>query len=160
MDAIWWILIILLFVTAFIGLLVPVLPDIPLMVIGFALYHFLVDSHSLNLWFWVGAVLLAIVVTVTDYVAGGIAVKTYGGSRYSTIASILGAGVFGLLFPPWGILFGPVVAVILVELSLKKSFPQAVKLGFGTLIGFLGGVIVKGVLMAGLLIWFIILVLS
>lgn len=159
MDAIWWILIILLFVTAFIGLLVPVLPDIPLMVIGFVLYHFLVDSHSLNLWFWVGAVLLAIVVTVTDYVAGGIAVKTYGGSRYATIASILGAVVFGLLFPPWGILFGPIVAVILVELLLKKSLPQAVKVGFGTLIGFLGGVIVKGGLMAGLLIWFIILVL-
>lgn len=157
MEIIWWILTVLLFILGFVGLILPVLPDAPLLLAGFLVYHFLINSDTLPTSFWVGAVLITLVVVV-DYVAGGIAARTYGGSKWSIPAAILGALV-GIAFGPLGILVGPLVAVFLLELILKKDWQQALRVGYGTLVGFLGGLFVKGLLMGGLLIWFLILVL-
>ncbi|WP_169713509.1 DUF456 domain-containing protein [Paludifilum halophilum] len=157
MEIIWWLIIVLLFIAGFAGLLLPVLPDSPLMLLGFVLYHFLIDSDSLTLSFWIGAVLITAAVLAIDYIAGGIAARTYGGSRWSIGAAMIGALVGGIVFPPLGILFGPILAVMIVELLQKKSWEEALKTGFGTLVGFLGGLFVKGLLMIGMIVWFILL---
>jgi uncharacterized protein len=156
MEIVWWILTVLLFVLSFVGLILPVLPDAPLLFAGFLVYQFLINSDTLPISFWVGAVLITLVVVVVDYVAGGIAARSYGGSKWSIPAAILGALV-GVAFGPIGILVGPLVAVFLLEWILKKDWEQALRAGYGTLVGFLGGLFIKGLLMAGLLIWFLIL---
>lgn len=158
MEIIWWILTVLLFILGFVGLILPFLPDAPLLFAGFLVYQFLINPDSLNTSFWVGAVLITLVVLIIDYVAGGIAARTYGGSKWSIPAAIIGALV-GIPFGPAGILLGPLVTVFLLELILKKDWQQALRVGYGTLVGFLGGIFVKGLLMGGLLIWFLILAL-
>ncbi|MFD1426189.1 uncharacterized protein YqgC (DUF456 family) [Kroppenstedtia sanguinis] len=157
MEIIWWILVVLLFILGFAGLILPVLPDAPLLFIGFLLYHFLIDSDVLSTSFWVGAVGITLVVVVIDYVAGGITARTYGGSKWSIPVAILG-GLVGISFGPLGILIGPFLAVFLLEWILKKDWQQALRVGYGTLVGFFGGLFIKGLLMVGLLIWFLILV--
>src|SRR5690606_5425243 len=97
-------------------------------------------------------------VVITDYVAGGIAARTYGGSRWSLPAAVVGA-LAGIPLGPLGLVLGPVVAVIAVEFFRKKDWQEAFRVGFGTLLGFVGGVLVKGLMMVGLLIWFLILAL-
>jgi uncharacterized protein len=158
MDAIWWILVIILFIAGYLGLLIPVLPDAPLLFVGFLLYHFLIDSHSLNGPFWIAAVIVTLLTILVDYVASGVAARTYGGSRISVWAAVIGAIVFPFLLGPLGILVGPLVAVVVVELIQRKSWEEALRVGWGTLVGFLGGLFFKGILMTGMLIWFGILV--
>ncbi|GAA5345570.1 hypothetical protein CLV97_10450 [Planifilum fimeticola] len=158
MEVLWWILVLILFVAGFLGLLIPVLPDAPLLFVGFLLYHFLIDSDALNWPFWVAAVIVTAVTVLVDYVAGGVVARSYGGSRISVLAAVVGAILFPFILGPLGILVGPLVAVVLVELIQRKSWQEALRVGWGTLVGFLGGLFFKGLLMIGMLIWFGILV--
>ncbi|GGE24633.1 hypothetical protein GCM10011571_28480 [Marinithermofilum abyssi] len=159
METLWWSIIILLFVSAYMGLVLPVLPDAPLMLGGFLLYHFLIDDQALSWSFWVTAVVLTVLLFATDYLAGAVAAKTYGASKTSIWAAVAGALLFSLVMGPAGFIVGPLVSVIAVEMAQKKSWQQAVKTGLGTLVGFLGGIFLKGVLMTGMLVWFLVLVL-
>ncbi|SFS60431.1 DUF456 domain-containing protein [Marininema halotolerans] len=158
MDIVWWSMIILLFVLGFAGLFLPILPDALLLLGGFALYDVVLGKGVIPWSFWITAGVITVVIMVVDYVAGGIAARKYGGSRAATWAAIVGA-IVGLVIGPIGMIIGPFVAVVLVELLQKKSIEEALKIGYGTLIGFLGGVLFKGVLMTGLIIWFLVLVL-
>ncbi|MBO2532990.1 hypothetical protein SAMN04488025_11752 [Planifilum fulgidum] len=157
MEVLWWILVVILFVAGFAGLLIPVLPDAPLLFVGFLVYHFLIDSDALNWPFWVAAVIVMAVAFLVDYVASGVAARTYGGSRLSVLAAVAGAIIFPFILGPVGILVGPLVAVVIVELIQRKSWQEALRVGWGTLVGFLGGLFFKGLLMFGILIWFVIL---
>lgn len=157
-EVLGWILILVLFMAGFLGLLLPVLPDAPLLFVGFLLYHFLIDSNALNWPFWVVAAIVTGVAILIDYVAGGVAARTYGGSRKAVLAAVAGAILFPFILGPLGILVGPLVAVVFVELLQKKSWQEALRAGWGTLVGFLGGIFFKGLLMIGMLIWFGILI--
>ncbi|MDR6224286.1 DUF456 domain-containing protein [Desmospora profundinema] len=164
MELLWWLLIVLCFMIGFAGLFVPVVPDTPMLLAGFGIAHFFVDPEALPLSFWVAAGLITLASMAVDYIAGGIAAKTSGGTNVSVLASVLGAIGFTILLAPFGLglvglLFGPMLAVVLVELIQGKSAEQALKVGFATLVGFLGGIFVKGLLMAGLIIWFMILMI-
>lgn len=162
MELLWWLLVVLCFMIGFAGLFVPMVPDTPMLLAGFGIAHFLIDSESLSLSFWVVSGIIVLASFAVDYIAGGVAAKTTGGSNGSVLAAVLGAIGFTILLAPVGLglvglLFGPMLAVILVELIQGKPVEQALKVGVATLIGFLGGVLVKGLLMAGLILWFILL---
>ncbi|MFS8514425.1 MAG: DUF456 family protein, partial [Planifilum fulgidum] len=124
MEVLWWILVVILFVAGFAGLLIPVLPDAPLLFVGFLVYHFLIDSDALNWPFWVAAVIVMAVAFLVDYVASGVAARTYGGSRLSVLAAVAGAIIFPFILGPVGILVGPLVAVVIVELIQRKSWQE------------------------------------
>lgn len=158
MTIIWWLLIIILFAVAFIGLIVPVIPDGLLLLAGLAVYYFFIDSSTLSVLFWVVAIIVVIFVMAVDYIASAIGAKTYEASKWSVVTSVIGIIVFPLFMGPLGIIVGPFVMVVATELILQKAFSEALKAGVGTLLGFLGGVFVKGMLMTAVIIWFLILV--
>lgn len=158
MEALWWILVVLFFLAGFLGLLFPALPDAPLLFVGFLLYHFLIDSRTLYWPFWTAAVVVTLLAVLVDYVAGGVAARTYGGSRSAVWAALVGAVLFPFVLGPLGVVVGPLVAVVIVERVQRKPWREALKAGWGTLVGFLGGLFFKGLLMIGMLIWFGILV--
>ena len=71
-------------------------------------------------------------------------VKVFGGGRASTIGVVVGIILGVFLFPPFGVIVGPflgayVGAIIESDFDLIKSF----KIAFGSLVGFLGGTILK-----------------
>ena len=45
--------------------------------------------------------------------------------------------------PPWGIIICPFVGAVIGELIDKKEFPDAVKAGFGSFLGFLAGTLMN-----------------
>lgn len=158
MEIVWWTVIILLFVIGYAGLIVPLLPGAPLQLIGFLIYHFAIDNQVLGTSFWVGAILLNIIILAVDYLSGGIATRAYGGSRYASWAAIAGALIFPFILTPLvGLIVGPFIAVFIVELLQRKGWRGALKASFGTFVGFVGGILVKGILMTGLIAWFFIL---
>lgn len=155
-DSMAWIIIGILFFLAYIGILAPVLPDVPLVVAGIAVYHFMIDDKEFGMWSWVILISLAIILVAIEYFAGGIAANRYGGSRWDIPAAVIGAILFSVIpiFGPLGIVIGPIISVFIVELMNKKTAETAFKIALTTLVGFLGGVIVKFFVMTGIIVWF------
>lgn len=151
----WWVLLIVCVFLAYLGLVLPALPDMPLLLIAMAIYHFTINDTNLGWGFWVTVTLLTLMMIVVDYVASGIAAKKQGGSYWSLGAAVLGVLTFPWILGPLGVLVGPFVLVVLVEYIQKKDIEQAFKVGYYTLIGFLGGVLLKFIVMTTVLVWFL-----
>lgn len=157
MDVVLWIVIVALFILSIAGIFLPVLPDTLLLWGGFLLYHFFVAAPGAGLpaSFWWGMIVLSILLYGADLLTNMYFVKRYGGSKWSSLAAAAGIFLGIFLFPPFGMLIMPFVLVVLVELLIQnRPFEKAVKAGVGSLIGFLGSVVVKVVLQLVMIIWF------
>ncbi|KAA1042385.1 DUF456 domain-containing protein [Macrococcus equipercicus] len=156
MSAIIWLLIIAAFILAFVGLVVPVIPGILLMWIGFFLYHFMIDDSKLSWFFWIVMMILTIATLVSDYVAGSYFVKRYGGSKAGEITAAVGVIVGSFVIPPFGVIIVPLIAVLLIELIMLKDPVRAVKASIGSLFGFLASTLAKFLILLIMVIWFLI----
>jgi len=134
---------IILLILGVIGSILPIVPGPPLSFIGLLLLHlftpFVMQEDYLFL-FGISAALI----TFLDYWLQVYSVKLFGGGKASTIGVIIGILVGVFIFPPLGVLVGPFLgayigAIIESDFDLVKSF----KIAFGSLIGFLGGTILK-----------------
>ena len=81
MTAISWILIILMFVIAFIGLVKPIIPSVLFIWIGYFIYHFAIDSSKLSWIFWVVMIVFTIFMILSDIIMNSYFVKKFGGSK-------------------------------------------------------------------------------
>lgn len=153
--AIAWTVVILLFALAFAGLVIPVLPDAPLLIAGFLVFHFFIDNQVLTVPFWWTAGVMSVLVMAADYIASGLGAHKYGSSKWSLVSAALGVLIFPFFLGPVGIIVGPFVMVLLTERLLNKTWSVAFKIGLGTLAGFLGGLLVKGAVMIALVVWFV-----
>lgn len=148
-----------LFVLAYTGLLMPALPDIPFLLAGFGVYHFFINDQELGLGFWITAIIITLLLIAIEYFASGIAAKRAGGSNWSILVSALGMIVFSLFLGPIGIIVGPLVTVFIFEYARTKDFSKALSIGVSTFIGFIGGLVIKFLILTGLLIWFFIIII-
>jgi uncharacterized protein len=159
MEFVGWGLILLLFICAYLGLVIPILPDVLLVFAGFLVYSFFIDPHKLHWTFWVPMALLTLFMWILDYIAGAIAAKKYGGSKGSMWAAMIGMVLFPFLIGPLGVIVGPFLLVFLVEIGAKRSMKEALQIGWSTVLGFIGAVFVKFCMMTGMVGWFLYLVL-
>jgi uncharacterized protein YqgC (DUF456 family) len=156
-DGFWWVVIGILFLLAYAGLFLPALPDVPFILAGFLVYQFLIDNEQLGWFFWSINIVATIGLVLIDYLAGGYAATKVGGSKWSIPAAALGVIIF--MWLPAGFLIGPIITVFLLELFFMRRTPAAaMKISISTLIGFLGGIVVKFLLMSAMIIWFLALV--
>ncbi len=150
MDYLLLALAIILMIAGIAGCLLPVLPGPPLSYVGLILLHLTRFADiSKNLFIILGIV--AVVVTIIDYVVPIWGTKQFGGSKYGIRGATVGL-VIGLFLGPAGIIIGPFVGAVVGELIFKDDIKYAMKAGFGSLLGFLTGVGLK--LAASLLMTF------
>ena len=141
---------IVLMIAGIAGCLLPVLPGPPLSYLGLVVLHFTRFADiSRNLFIILAIV--AIVVTVIDYVVPIWGTRRFGGSKYGMRGATVGL-IIGLFLGPFGIIIGPFIGAVVGELIFKDDIKYALKAGFGSLLGFLTGVGLK--LAASLLITF------
>jgi len=159
-DYIYWTIIGLLFTGAFAALVFPILPGVLLLLGGFVMYGVFFSFVPFNWIFWTVQGLFVILLFGADYIANIIGVKKYGGSKAGIWGSTIGLLVGPFVIPFVGIIIGPFLGAALAELVInKKNLNDAVKIGFGSVIGFVSSVVTKGIIQAVMLIYFFILVL-
>ncbi len=159
MEWLIWGIILVLFIFSFVGLVAPVIPSTPLIFIGFGLYHFFIGDIPLGWGFWLTMLVLTAISFVIDYVSSGFFVRRFGGSKVSFWAAIFGVMIGPFLFGPVGLLLGPFLLVILVELFRRQDLVQALRVATASVVGFLGGSLFRGLIHLGMIIWFFVLVL-
>lgn len=142
MDIILYILAGLLLFVGFIGCFLPIIPGPPLSFIGLLLLQ-LTDDVPFTSDFMITWFIITAVVQVLDYVVPTYGTKKYGGSRAGVTGSMVGlvAGLF--LFPPVGIIVGPMAGALIGELMIGRSKQEAWRSAWGSFIGFLAGTLLK-----------------
>jgi len=156
MSIIGIILAVILFLVGIAGTVLPVLPGAPLIWLGMLIYGLMTDFNNLPWTFFLGQGFAVGLIFFVDYFAGAWGANRYGGSKEAVWGSIIG-GLLGLiLMGPFGIIFGPFIGAVAGELYRKNSLEKAFRVGVGTVIGFLGGFVLKLAIEIVMIVWFFI----
>ena len=142
------------FVVGLAGTVLPVIPGAPLIWGGMLIYGLFTGFQHLSWLFYLIQVLAVLLVFFLDYAAGAWAVNRYGGSRFAVWGTIIGTIIGIIFFGPLGIIFGPLVGAVGGELMARRAPLLALKVGLGTLIGLVGGTILKFIIEIGMIVWF------
>jgi hypothetical protein len=140
-DYILLIIGILLMVLGIIGCLVPVLPGPPFSFIGLILLHLSRFGQFSNTTLIILGV-IAVVITILDYIVPVWGTRKFGGSKYGTRGATVGL-IIGLFLGPLGMILGPLFGAFVGEMIFKDDINYAIKAGFGSLLGFLTGIGLK-----------------
>ena len=156
MTTISWLLIIIMFVIAFIGLIKPVSPSVLFLWIGYFIYHFAIDSSKLSWVFWTVMILFTVFMILSDIIMNSYFVKKFGGSKLGETMAAVGVIIGCFVFPPFGIIIVPFILVFVSEIIQKSDISAALNASIGSLLGFLTSTIAKALIMIVMVIWFFI----
>ncbi|WP_208586007.1 DUF456 domain-containing protein [Gracilibacillus suaedae] len=158
MDIVWWILIIVCFVLAFVGIIFPIIPSVLVIWIGFLIYQFALTIDNIGWIFWIAMAVLTLLLIFSDIIANSYFVKKFGGSKAGERLAALGVIVGSFIIPPFGIIIVPFILVVITELIQKNTTQDAFRAALGSLIGFLSGTFAKIVIQLIMIIWFFIVI--
>ncbi len=137
-----WLLAALLIVAGFAGLILPMLPGIPLVFAGLVLLAWAEDFA------YVGGLTLALLGVLAllsygiDLLASALGAKRFGASPRAVAGAAIGAFV-GIFFGLPGILLGPFVGAVIGEFSGRTTLRAATHAGIGATLGLLFGALLK-----------------
>lgn len=145
LDTFLLILGILLLILGFVGSILPFLPGPPLAYLSFICLQ--LSSHKpFSTSFLIGWALMVCLVLLLDYLIPIWGTKRFGGTKGGTWGANIGliAGMF--LFPPFGLILGPLVGAFAGELLNKQEVDKALRSALGSFLGFLAGTLMKSAL--------------
>lgn len=153
------VLLIIGFVCMILGILgsfLPVLPGPGLSWLGILLLY-LTNAVPMNYWILGISLLIAVVITVLDYVIPAQGTKRFGGSSYGVWGTNIGL-VVGIFAPvPFGFIIGPFLGAFVGEMIYNSTdHKRALKAATGSFVGFLVSGFVQfvvGVGFLGLFVW-------
>lgn len=129
------------------GTVLPALPGLPLVFAGMLLAAWAGGFQQVGVPMLVLLGALTLVSVVVDFWATALGAKRVGASRMAIWGAMLGTFA-GLFFGPVGLLFGPFLGALVGELLDRRSVAgadlgDAAKIGLGTWLGILFGVVLK-----------------
>jgi uncharacterized protein len=156
MDVVYWIIVIAMFIISFIGLIYPIIPSVLFIIGGFILYGLFFSFEEFTWLFWTIQILFVVLLFTADYLANMLGVKKYGGSKAGIWGSTIGLLVGPFVIPVFGILIGPFLGAVIAELLIhKKGFTESLKIGLGSVIGFISSVITKSIVQVVMIAYFL-----
>lgn len=133
----------LAFALALAGIILPILPGVPVAALAALLAGWMTGFRELSLTPLLIVAALALASIALDYLAGALGAKRYGASRAGVWGSILGSLVGLFFFPPFGFLLGALAGAVLAEVLAGREPQDALRAAFGVFVGTLGGVVAK-----------------
>ncbi|MDI1253570.1 DUF456 domain-containing protein [Thermomonas sp.] len=146
-SALFYLIAAALILIGLIGTVLPALPGLPLVFAGMLLAAWAGGFEQVGIPMLVVLGVLTLVSLVVDFWATALGAKRVGASRKAIIGAMLGTFP-GLFFGPLGLLLGPFVGALVGELLHRRrlggsDLGDAAKIGFGTWLGILFGVVLK-----------------
>lgn len=128
---------VILGIAGLVGCVLPVLPGPPLSWVGMLLV-FLTHPEGMTSGLLIAWLVVAVVVTIVDYLAPSWITTKTGGSKAAGRGSFVGLIVGLLFFPPWGMIVGSFLGALLAEVFVSgRDVADSVKPAFGSFLGFL-----------------------
>jgi len=148
-----WMLAISLVMIGLAGIILPILPGVPVMWIGLVLMAWLDGFYSVGFWtlFWLG--ILALLSVIVDFIATAEGARRFGAGRLAILGATFGL-LFGFFFGIVGIVLGPFVGAVIGHLLGKATIDSSMRAGMGATIGVVAGTVAKGIIALFMLLWF------
>jgi uncharacterized protein YqgC (DUF456 family) len=143
----------LVMLMGFIGSIVPGLPGTPLILIAAIGHRLCFGQHSISFLVLICLVVLTVISVVLDYVASVYGAKRFGATWRGAVGAIVG-GIVGLFFGLPGIILGPFLGALILELLGGYELKKASKAGLGATVGLLASVIGKCVICVVMIVLF------
>lgn len=137
-----WALAAIFIVVGFAGLVLPMLPGIPLVFAGLVLLAWAENFAYVG---WVTLTILGVLALASygvDFLATALGAKKFGASARAIWGAAIGTLV-GLFFGLPGLLLGPFLGAVIGEFSGKASLRAATHAGVGATLGLLFGALLK-----------------
>ena len=137
-----WILAGLLVLVGLAGVILPLLPGVPLVFAGLLLAAWIDGFTKVG---WIALTILAILTSasvIVDIVATSLGARRHGASRWAVLGAALGT-IVGMFFGVVGLVFGPFAGAVIGELAAGRSAEEARRAAFGTWLGMLVATAVK-----------------
>lgn len=145
----------ILMILSFVGLVYPILPSVVFLVGSFLLYGVFFSFEPFSWLFWTVQILFVSLLFGADYMANLIGVKKFGGTKAGVWGSTIGLLLGPFVIPVAGILIGPFLGAVIGEWFVHRSnLKTAVKVGIGSVIGFISSVFTKGFIQVVMAIYF------
>ena len=145
----------ILLIIGSLGVVLPVLPGIPLAWLGLFIYALATGFEKISVAAVVIFFILMVISMVLDFIAPLLGAKKYRASKLGILGTFIGSFVGIFVLGLWGIILGPLVGAIAGELLARGNLKQALESGVGTMVGCVFGSLFKLVLiliMAGFFI--------
>ncbi|MCF6157187.1 MAG: DUF456 domain-containing protein [wastewater metagenome] len=142
--------------TGMVGIIVPIIPSIPLIWIGAFIYALFTHFEKITWMVLLLFALLTVFSLVLENLGNVYGAKRFGATKWGLVGSVIGTGVGFYLGGPIGLIAGPVVGTVVFEIIGGQGYKGALKSGFGNFVGFLGGSILKvviGIALITIFIW-------
>lgn len=154
MSVIALIVAVVLFLLGLLGTVLPALPGPILVFAGMLAYGVMTDFAAFGGQFLALQAAATAGVMAVDYVAAAVGARAVGGSRRAAAGAVVGTIVALLLMGPLGLIVGPFVGALAVELGRGVGLAQAFRVGFGTVLGAIGGVALKLLMEIAMIVYF------
>lgn len=147
------VLIIILMSIGLVGTILPLIPGSPLILAGALLYAWHTDFKVIS-WGTLSILLVLVAASqILEYLASMVGAKRYGADKRGIIAALVGGLVGLFLGGIFGVIIGPFLGAVIFEMIGGRELHDSIKIGFGTLVGLIGGAIGKfiiGLIMVGI----------
>ena len=141
-QILFWLLAAVFIAVGFAGLVLPILPGIPLVFAGLVLLAWAENFVHVG---WATLALLGVLALASygvDFLAAALGARKFGASSRAIWGAAIGALV-GIFFGLPGLLLGPFLGAVAGEFSGTASLQKAMHAGVGATLGLLFGALLK-----------------
>ena len=142
LQVLWYVLAGVLILVGIAGTVLPALPGLPLVFAGMVLAAWAGNFQQVG---WLPLVVLGLLTAlsvVIDFFATALGAKRVGASKFAVAGAMVGTFA-GLFFGPIGLFAGPFLGALGGELIHGREVRKATKVGFGTWLGIVLGIVLK-----------------
>lgn len=155
MQAIYYVIAVLLVLVGIAGTILPALPGLPLVFAGMLLAAWAGGFEQISVGTIIVLGVLTLLSLLIDFWATAVGAKRVGASRLAVIGAIVGTFA-GIFFGPVGLFVGPFAGALIGELLHGRKLGgaglgHAARVGFGTWMGIVFGVALKLMLVFAML---------
>jgi uncharacterized protein YqgC (DUF456 family) len=159
MNSFVLILSLIIIAIGYLGIFLPVLPGLPLVLVGVFVYALSTGFSQISLgWFLLFAILTALGL-LGDYVVGLFTVKKMGASKPGIYGAVIGSIVGLVLGSLPGLIAGQFIGMVAGEIYYGKKFPNSLKSGAGVFLGYILGTALKLLIATIITVIFLVLAL-
>ena len=143
MDVVIIVIGLILAIAGILGCILPIIPGPIFSFLALILLSWINNWQVFSQTFLIVMGSLTAILMILDYIAPALGAKKFGASKRGLWGSAVGM-IIGIFFiPPWGIIVGAFIGALVGELLTGKSGKNALRAGWGILIGNVLGVGLK-----------------
>lgn len=146
-------------VAGIVGTVVPMLPGLPLIWVTLLVFALVEGFDRVDGTFLGVTLLVTVAAEAGEYYVRAWGARRFRAGRAGAWGAVLGA-LAGLFFLPLGLVLGPFLGALTAELLSGRNLPQALRAGWGGLVGTLGFLPVKLALAIGMTVAFVLRVVA